>query len=618
MAILITTAAFVSITPIHLEADAESETCLRIGFLDRIDSLNPNVGLTPASRLFCSLVYDCLQGVGEDLEAVPNLALEWNVVEEFEPYGSVWDFNLTENAYWHDGVPFEADDAAYTVNLIADNLLQMREYSPYAYYIDHAEAMDDHTLRVHFYDRITEEPIPVAYTDSLSIPILPKHIIEGWTVGEIGFNWIGATEEQTPPTVGTGPFMVTDAVIDEFVAGEKITLVRNPEYHGIDDAELDARLDRIEMRFFDNETLLAEALENGDVDVTELSRDTYLDLRERVETGELQGISTFDGLSPNQQFTYICLNIGSFIHNPSINDPIVRQALAHATDKEYIVDKHYLGLAEVANTLVPSLNDFWHYELPAEDLYEHDLDLAAQMLEDAGYRHVSSSTVREATADSYAVLAGLVTEGTKLKYNMAIRQEYPEERQIALYIQEKWREIGIEIEYNIMTEAAMSSWPLLPNDNDLWITSGQSDADPHRILFTQSQWSIGLCSWWTNHYIAQDYEENFSHSIQSLDRDQRRTHVLNCQRIQYEDVGYIMLGELRQTYAWRTDNLTGWGDWEAHPGRSIDAMWTGNPLYFDLEPTNGDQTVVVLAAAAMLLAATAAVTVILVRHRRKA
>ena len=61
-------------------------------------------------------------------------------------------------------------------------------------------------------------------------------------------------------------------------------------------------------------------------------------------------------------------------------------------------------------------------------------------------------------------------------------------------------------------------------------------------------------------------------------------YVDNCQRISYRDAHFILLTYADATYGWRTDTFTGWGDWEAHPGRSVDNFWTGNPLYLDLEP----------------------------------
>lgn len=590
-------------------ASSESESCLRIGFLEKADSLNPIEGQTPASKVFCSLVYDCLQGVGEDLEAVPNLALDWRIAEEFEPYGSVWDFDLTKNAYWHDDMPLTTKDVVFTINVMAGYFVQMQAYNPYAHFIDYAENVSDNVVRIHFYDRDSGEPMPAAYTSSLHIPIFPKHIFEKWLIG--AWSWFGA--EWSP--IGSGPFMVTDNITEEFTAGNKITLIKNPDYHWKKDKGLEVQLDKIEMKFFEDGTALAEELENGTVDVAQLPREDYLAMKERVESGQLENTAMFDGQNPNQQCTYIVLNAGLSGPNPSIVDPAIRQALSMATDKQYIVENHYLGLANEANTLIPSINEYWHCELTEEELYEYDLDHAAQILEDAGYRYVSNPEIRTATADSYAVLAGFVTEGTLLRYHLSINEKYPypEERQIVLYLQEKWGDIGIDIEYDVVSDYSLPNM-LCPYELDMWFWRGQADVDPQAILYTESSQSWG--GWGENMYSDPDYEKNFSLSIQSLYSNQRREYVHNCQRIQYEDVSCIMLGELFQTYAWRTDNLTGWGDWAAHPGRSIDATWTGNILYFELEPAEDDY-MTILALAAIAAATAAAATVVVVRYRRK-
>jgi len=73
-------------------------------------------------------------------------------------------------------------------------------------------------------------------------------------------------------------------------------------------------------------------------------------------------------------------------------------------------------------------------------------------------------------------------------------------------------------------------------------------------------------------------------SVSELDRDQRKVYVDNCQRVHYLDVPYIVLTYENQTFAWRNDTFTGWGDWAASPGRSIENFWSANPLYFDLMP----------------------------------
>ncbi|MGB2581210.1 MAG: ABC transporter substrate-binding protein, partial [Thermoplasmata archaeon] len=194
------------------QAEGDDERVLRIGFMEKVDSLNPNVGLTDASWTLYGLVYDCLQAVGNDLESTPNLALDWNIAEDYEPYGSAWEFSITPNAQWHDGEPLTADDVAFTINLNAEYFTQMWAYQPYTYYMDYAEKVDADTVRIHFYDRKTVQPMSVAFADSLFIPIMPKHLLQDMTVGDIGFNWIGAFEGYDPPMVGTGPFMATEDI----------------------------------------------------------------------------------------------------------------------------------------------------------------------------------------------------------------------------------------------------------------------------------------------------------------------------------------------------------------------------------------------------------------------
>ena len=116
-------------------ATADEESVLRIGFMQKVDSLNPNIGLTDAAYVFYGLVYDAFHSVGNDLETVGNLANEWRVVPESdpelvasgEPEGSVWEFNITQNAKWHDGEPFTVDDAIFTINLNANNFNKFRK-----------------------------------------------------------------------------------------------------------------------------------------------------------------------------------------------------------------------------------------------------------------------------------------------------------------------------------------------------------------------------------------------------------------------------------------------------------------------------------------------------------
>jgi peptide/nickel transport system substrate-binding protein len=97
--------------------------------IEAIDSLNPFIGVNDNAYIFYGLVYDYLTSVDQDMNIKPNLALSWNIVptsdpamiQSGEPYGSVWQYNLTHDATWHDGEPFDADDVVFTTNHTPDS-----------------------------------------------------------------------------------------------------------------------------------------------------------------------------------------------------------------------------------------------------------------------------------------------------------------------------------------------------------------------------------------------------------------------------------------------------------------------------------------------------------------
>jgi len=109
--------------------------------------------------------------------------------------------------------------------------------------------------------------------------------------------------------------------------------------------------------------------------------------------------------------------------------------------------------------------------------------------------------------------------------------------------------------------------------------------------------------------------------VMELNKTSRKTYVDNCQRTNYLDAYYIIMAYPYQTYAWRDDTFSGWGDWSADPGRSMDNFWMGNPLFFDLVPLNtgsaGGPNWMLIAAAAGVVAAVVVVLVILRMRGKK-
>jgi len=604
------------------KADAASESVLRVGFMQKVDSMNPNVGLVDAAYVFYGLVYDTPHCVDEDLEIFGNLCNKWYVDEDYEPYGSAWIMEFTKNATWHDGEKFDADDVLFTINKNAGDYKTMWAYQPYVYYMNYAERVDpddDYKVRVHYFDRSTGDPMPAAYARMICIPMLPEHLLKDMSATELSFNWEGVFDDSDPPIVGTGPFMATEDIYDEFIQGDKLTFVKNPNYFWKEDKGVEIQFDRLEMHFYDDATAMALALENRDLDVAQFPPHDYITVRSKVNSGQLQDIVAFDGPKCTQYWTEIAINMNNAGPNPSRLDPVVRQALAMATNKEYIVDNYYLGFGEPGTTLIPPVNEEWHYEPTDDELYHYDIDAANDLLEAAGYRYTDDSPgTRVCTADSYAVQEGLVPEDTPMSYEMALRQEYPEEKDIAMYLVSEWKKVGVDIDYTIMTEAALGALVYAyAYDTMIWYWS--ADVDPMYQLFCQSV--VSWNGWNDNMYSTPEYETNFTASVQEFDVEKRKEYVYNCQKVHYEDAYYFILCYVDQTYAWRTDTFEGWGDWLAHPGRSVDNFWTGNPLYFDLVPLDRDEIEVpwlaIAAGAGVLVAAIVAAVFLKKRGGKK-
>lgn len=562
---------------------ADEERVLKVGFMQKIDSLNPYLGLSDAAYVFYSLVYDYMQSVDNDMNAVPNLATESRIVDVAGfPHGSVWEYDITQNAFWHDGEQVTAEDIAWNFNLNAmgANYTDMWAYQPYMYYAKYAEVMDEDTVRVIYYDRETGEIIPCAYAYLIGTPMVPKHLLGEQSTSYISFQWPGYFANSDPKLVGTGQFKVSSDLISEFTNGDQITLERNENYHWLADRGMEIKFDKLIMYFYDDDTAMKIALEQKQLDVAQFPPNTFRSIEDDIAAGSLQNVDTYSGLKCTQYWTEIAFNMNIAGPNKWRLDPEARHALAQAVNKTYIINNFYKGYGKEGTGLISPVTPFWHWEPSAAEHWDYDLTVAAAALQAAGYIDTNGDGWRECTVTSAAVQNGWSLEGSKLNLQMMIRMEYPEEKEIAKYLQEQWALIGIDLSYDIMLEDVLAKNAYAYGyDSMIWYWS--ADPDPNFMLFCQSKKSID--GWSDNMYTNPAYEENYSASIREFDETTRQEYVRNCQKISYQDAAYILLAYVYSTYAWRTDTFSGWGDWGADPARSLDAFWTANPLFFDLE-----------------------------------
>lgn len=89
---------------------------ITIGQVSEVANLNPTLfPRTPDSNVQC-MIFDPLVSPTESLEFEGRLAKNWEISDD----GKLYTVHLVENAKWHDGEPFTADDVVFTFTSLAD------------------------------------------------------------------------------------------------------------------------------------------------------------------------------------------------------------------------------------------------------------------------------------------------------------------------------------------------------------------------------------------------------------------------------------------------------------------------------------------------------------------
>jgi peptide/nickel transport system substrate-binding protein len=314
------------------------------GSIGEASNLIPLLSSDSASHEIAGLIYNGLVKYDKNLKIVGDLAESWEVSAD----GLIITFHLRRGVRWHDGRPFTSADALYTYRVTVD------PRTPTAYAGDFlkvkkAETLDDYTFRV-AYDR------PFAPSlSSWSIGILPRHLLEG---KEITRSALGRQP------VGTGPYK-----FKEWTGGQKIVLTSNRDYF-----EGRPCIDGYIMRFIpDNATMFLE-LRAGGIDRMGL---TPLQYKRQTENNLFQkNYRKYRYLSSS--YTYLGYNL----KHPLFADKRVRQAIAHAVNRQEIIDGVLMGLGRIATG--PFKPGTWVYNPNVSD-YPYDPVKAKLLLADAGW-----------------------------------------------------------------------------------------------------------------------------------------------------------------------------------------------------------------------------------------
>ena len=382
-------------------------------------------------------------------EYKPLLAESWEQLSD-----TVWQFKLRQGVKFHNGEPFNADDVVYTLNWISnpDNGVKVQRN---VNWIKEARKVDDYTV-----DLEMKRPFPQAF-EFLSGPITiyPNEYYE--EVGPDGMH-------KAP--VGTGPMKVVS-----IKTAEEYVFEKNPDYTwGSPKGE--AQVSKMTVReIADVQTQIAELLAGG-IDITADITADHVD--------QIGGVPGFTALQAGTMRTgYIGFDAANRSGHEPVNKLKVRQAMAHAIDRESLVKNLIRGDAGVIHT--PCFPTQFGCSVDAAVKYEFDPEKAKALLAEAGYPdgfEIEFYTFRPADW-AEAIMGDLAKVGikatlTKMPY-FALRDKQRNEGTTPMFLMD-WGSYSMN-DMSAITSHFFKKGPddfALDDDVAGWLEAGDTNSDP--------------------------------------------------------------------------------------------------------------------------------------------
>ncbi len=311
-------------------------------------NLDPTAGAAEAIDSVVYLnVFEGLTRFTSDGSVVPHLAEGWEVSED----GLVYTFRLRDGVTFHDGSTFDAEDVKFS--------------------LDRARAPDSTNAQKALFEQIADVQVIDSLTAQVTLSqpngALPFNLAWGDAVIVAPET---AADNATDP-VGTGPFE-----FGQWVQGDRVELVRSDTYWGEAPA-----LAQATFRFISDPSAAFAAVLAGDVDV-------FTGYPAPENLAQFQADLTFQVLvGSTEGETILAMNHAS----PPFDNPLVRQAVGHAIDRQAIIDGAMFGYGTPIGTHFAPHHPAY-LDLTGQSSY--DPDRARELLAEAGFPNGFQTTLR--------------------------------------------------------------------------------------------------------------------------------------------------------------------------------------------------------------------------------
>jgi peptide/nickel transport system substrate-binding protein len=330
---------------LSFEVSVQAQTTLRIGLAEDPDILDPTLARTYVGRIVFAAFCDKLFDIDEKLNVVPQLALS----HETSADGKEVTIKLRPNVKFHDGEPFDAEAAKYSLERHLTLPTSFRK--PELAALDHVDVVDPLTIKLIL--KAPYSPLIAQLTDRAGMMVSPKAAKE-------------AGDKFGLHPVCAGPYKFVERAQQDRIVFEKFA-----DYWNKDNVLID-RI--VYLPIVDSTVRLANLKSGG------------LDLIERLLATDIKDVRADPKLKLSAALSLGYEGITINIANDKNKGPLsqsakVRQALDLSIDREAINQVVYNGEFVPGNQWVNPEHPYYQKAYPVR---ARDIAKAKALLKEAG------------------------------------------------------------------------------------------------------------------------------------------------------------------------------------------------------------------------------------------
>ncbi|KLU59928.1 glutathione-binding protein GsiB precursor [Peptococcaceae bacterium CEB3] len=429
-----------------------------------------------------------LIGFDKSMKMVPLLATSWEV----SPDAKEFTFHLRKGVKFSDGTPFNAQAVKVNIDRLSDPKSNLKRHSLFSL-VDKTVVVDEYTVKV-----ILKQPFG-AMLNNFAHPA-------ALMVSPAALEKYGKNIGRHP--VGTGEYM-----LKEWIPGDHLTVVKNPNYW----RQGYPKLDSITFKSVPENGSRIAMLQTGEADFI------Y-----PVPPENVQSLVGQSGVTVKHKPSIIVDYVSMNTLKKPFNDPKVRQALNYAIDKNAFIKVVYSGLAEPMTSEIASNVQFFSPQQP----YPYDPNKAKALLKEAGYPNGFDTTIWSNNNSTYI--------------------------KATQFIQQQLAQVGVKVKIENMESGTM--------DSKIWSVKKPQDATI-QLYFGGWSPSTGDADWGLRPLLSKDmippqgyntaYYQNdtvsreIQQAIETADPAQRKAAYDKVEKDIWQDAPWVFLDTRDNIYGYR-------------------------------------------------------------------